>query len=83
MLLPGDPLPSSASQSATTLHVGPGLQSSAAIKGKGKQQADAQDDVFATRAGLLGCMKVKDGEKWWIEGEMRRVSSKQGLCHWT
>lgn len=76
LLLPGDPLPSSSS-SATSIHLGPGLIStSSSAKGKQRQQPQEEESsISAVKAGLLG--HVQDGkgaDKWWIEGEGRRVS---------
>ncbi|KAL8277041.1 hypothetical protein RQP46_010575 [Phenoliferia psychrophenolica] len=76
VLLPGDPLPSTstAPSTATTLHVGPGLQSvlplagQAPSNGKGK----AREDVLAIKAGLLGFQDDGKAEKWWVEGAARR-----------
>lgn len=72
VLLPGDPLPSYSSSSSTTLHLGPGLHlpPTTASNGKGKEREDAR----ANKAGLLGFQEDGKSEKWWVEGEARRVS---------
>lgn len=75
VLLPGDPLPSSSTAAPgapTSLHLGPGLAAStagAAAKGKGKERAE----VAATRAGLVGHLVHGDKERYWIEGNVKRV----------
>jgi hypothetical protein len=73
VLLPGDSLPSGSS-TAPALHLGPGLSlppsSLASTNGKGK----AREDVRANKAGLLGFVEDGKSEKWWVEGEGRRVS---------
>ena len=78
VLLPGDPLPStsSASSSATALHLGPGLQSALPVAGAPSPANDkgkAREDVLAIKAGLLGFQDDGKAEKWWVEGQARRV----------
>ncbi|GAA5890769.1 hypothetical protein JCM6882_000652 [Rhodosporidiobolus microsporus] len=72
VLLPGDPLPSSATSTATgakVLQLGPGLTSGLA-KGKGKER----ELVTASRAGLLGHVEQGEKDKWWIEGTLKRYT---------
>lgn len=78
VLLPGDPLPSTSSASAAALHLGPGLQSSLPVpgaNGKGK----AREDVLAVKAGLLGFHHDDKADKWWLEGQARRVRPNHGV----
>lgn len=77
VLLPGDELPTSSVASATTsLRLGPGLQSlistsslDTTSQGKGKER-----EVYANRAGALGHQTDHEVDKWWIEGQTKRVS---------
>lgn len=76
VILPGDSLPASSSAATTSLKLGPGLDSLLTVTGsspatsvhKGKAR-----EVVANRAGLLGYQEEGEVEKWWVEGQTRRV----------
>lgn len=83
VILPGDRLPSNAPQPASaSLILGPGLQSSistshAPASSSASSKGKAREDVEAVRTGLLGFQQQDDKlEKWWIEGQSRRVSPR-------
>lgn len=81
VILPGDSLPPTSTAPASSLILGPGLTSlhsaashapaSHSQTGKGK----AREDVYAVKGGLLGYVgEGEERERWWVEGEARRVS---------
>jgi hypothetical protein len=74
VILPGDAIPSSSTTSSAYLKLGPGLKSSSNVgtnvNGKGKERAE---EVVAMRAGLLGHLEEGESDKWWVEGQMKRV----------
>lgn len=80
VILPGDSLPPHSSQPSSSLILGPGLQSthstsSAPASSTTSTKGKAREEVEAVKSGLLGFHQADErGEKWWVEGQARRVS---------